>query len=222
MVMDPLKKYLHDHSRQRDPVLEWLERKTRYRCVHPRMLAGEPLGALMTMLVKMIRPRNILEIGTFTGYSAICMGRGLSPEGRIDTIEIFDEYNDLILEAFKRSGMEKQISLHTGNALDVIPGLQENGYVCQMAYIDGNKREYCDYYRAVKQVLEPGGYIIADNVLWDGKVVDPKHKDAQTEGLRAYNKLVLKDPEVSMVLLPLGDGLSICRKDGPASDSPTD
>lgn len=221
MITEMLKKYLHDHSRQKEPVLEWLERETHYRCVHPRMLSGEPLGSFLSMLVKMIRPRNILEIGTFTGYSSICMGRGLSPEGRIDTIEIFDEHNDLIIEAFRRSGLESQIHLHTGNALEVIPGLRENGYSCQLAYIDGNKREYCDYYREVKKVLEPGGYIIADNVLWDGKVADPKYKDPQTAGLRAYNILVLKDPEVTTVLLPLGDGLSICRKDGPASGNPT-
>ncbi|HOO42158.1 MAG TPA: O-methyltransferase [Bacteroidales bacterium] len=219
--MDVLKKYLNGLSRQQDPVLEWLERETHYRCVHPRMLSGEPLGSFLTMLVKMIHPRNVLEIGTFTGYSSICMGRGLSPEGRIDTIEIFDENNDLIREAFRKSGLEKQINLHTGNALEVIPGMKQNGYTCQLAYIDGNKREYCDYYAVVKQVLEPGGYIIADNVLWDGKVADPKHKDPQTEGLRAYNILVSQDPEVTSVLLPLEDGFSICRKDGPANRIPT-
>ncbi|MFA5443612.1 MAG: O-methyltransferase [Bacteroidales bacterium] len=221
MITDILKKYMNDHSRQKEPVLEWLERETHYRCVHPRMLSGEPLGSLLTMLVKMIRPRNILEIGTFTGYSSICMGRGLTPEGRIDTIEIFDEHNDLIMESFHRSGLEGQIHLHTGDALEVIPRLLEDGYTCQLVYIDGNKREYCDYYTAAKQVLVPGGYIIADNVLWDGKVADQKNKDPQTEGLRAYNCLVLEDQEVSTVLLPLGDGLSICRKDGPASGIPT-
>jgi len=221
MIMDMLKRYLNDLSRQQDPVLEWLERETHYRCIHPRMLSGEPLGSFLTMMVKMIRPRNVLEIGTFTGYSSICMGRGLSPEGRIDTIEIFDENNDLIREAFRRSGLEKQIYLHTGNALEVIPGMRQNRYTCQLAYIDGNKREYCDYYAVVKQVLAPGGYIIADNVLWYGKVADPKYKDPQTEGLRAYNKMVYVDQEVTSVLLPLGDGLSICRKDGLPSDNPT-
>ena len=142
MITDILKKYMNDHSRQKEPVLEWLERETHYRCVHPRMLSGEPLGSLLTMLVKMIRPRNILEIGTFTGYSSICMGRGLTPEGRIDTIEIFDENNDLIMEAFRRSGLERQINLHNGNALEVIPRLLQNGYTCQLVYIDGNKLSY--------------------------------------------------------------------------------
>lgn len=221
MIMDLLRTYLNENCAKKDPVLDWLERETHYRCVHPRMLGGEPLGSLLTMLVKMIRPQNILEIGTFTGYSAISMARGLSEGGRIDTIEIFDEHNDLITEAFRRSGMEERITLHTADALEEIPKMHRQGYVCQMAFIDGNKREYCDYYRLVKQVLEPGGYIVADNVLWDGKVADPTCKDPQTEGLRAYNKLVFEDQEVSSVLLPLGDGLSICRKDGLASDNPT-
>jgi len=216
LTMDALQRYLEDHSKGTGPVLEWLERETRYRTVHPRMLGNEPMGSFLTLLVQMIRPRNVLEIGTFTGYSAICMARGLEPGARIDTIEIFDEHNDLIREAFRRSGLEERIVLHTGDALQVVPQMHREGRRFQLAYIDGNKREYCTYYRDVKALLDPGGYIVADNVLWDGKVWDQRNRDAQTEGIRAYNRLVMQDDEVSAVLLPFGDGVSICRKHAPS------
>ncbi|HHV03793.1 MAG: O-methyltransferase [Bacteroidales bacterium] len=218
--MDDLTKYLLDHSKGRDPLLEWLERETHFRSVHPRMLSGEPMGSFLTMIVKMIRPRNILEIGTFTGYSAICMARGLDLTSGIDTIEINDEQRDLIREAFRRSGLRDRIVLHQGDALKIIPRMQRKGLRFQLVYIDGNKREYVDYYRLVKPMVDPGGYIIADNVLWDGKVWDKENRDAQTQGIRAYNRLVADDQDVSVVLLPLGDGLSICRKDGPSAGNP--
>lgn len=210
--MDPLQEYISRHSQPQDEVLSWLETQTHYRTIHPRMLSGEPMGGFLTLFVQMISAARILEIGTFTGYSAICMARGLPEGGLLDTIEIFDEQQDLIQEAFKRAGVLERVHLHIGNALSVIPLLAAQGVTYQMVYIDGNKREYSAYYKAVKPLVSPGGYILADNVLWDGKVLDSTATDAQTKGILAFNNLVANDPDVFNVLLPLGDGLMLCKK----------
>ncbi|MDD2642621.1 MAG: O-methyltransferase [Bacteroidales bacterium] len=210
--MDPLQEYISRHSQPQDEVLSWLETQTHYRTIHPRMLSGEPMGGFLTLFVQMISAARILEIGTFTGYSAICMARGLPEGGLLDTIEIFDEQQDLIQEAFKRAGVLERVRLHIGNALTVIPLLAAQGVTYQMVYIDGNKREYSAYYKAVKPLVSPGGYILADNVLWDGKVLDSTATDAQTKGILAFNDLVANDPDVFNVLLPLGDGLMLCKK----------
>lgn len=210
--MDPLQEYISRHSQPQDEVLSWLETQTHYRTIHPRMLSGEPMGGFLTLFVQMISAARILEIGTFTGYSAICMARGLPEGGLLDTIEIFDEQQDLIQEAFKRAGVLERVHLHIGNALSVIPLLAAQGVTYQMVYIDGNKREYSAYYKAVKPLVSPGGYILADNVLWDGKVLDSTATDAQTKGILAFNDLVANDPDVFNVLLPLGDGLMLCKK----------
>jgi predicted O-methyltransferase YrrM len=170
------------------------------------------MGGFLTLFVQMISAARILEIGTFTGYSAICMARGLPEGGLLDTIEIFDEQQDLIQEAFKRAGVLERVHLHIGDALTVIPLLAAQGATYQMVYIDGNKREYSAYYKAVKPLVSPGGYILADNVLWDGKVLDSTATDAQTKGILAFNDLVANDPDVFNVLLPLGDGLMLCKK----------
>jgi predicted O-methyltransferase YrrM len=210
--MDPLQEYISRHSQPQDEILSWLETQTHYRTIHPRMLSGEPMGGFLTLFVQMISAARILEIGTFTGYSAICMARGLPEGGLLDTIEIFDEQQDLIQEAFKRAGVLERVHLHIGNALTVIPLLAAQGVTYQMVYIDGNKREYSAYYKAVKPLVSPGGYILADNVLWDGKVLDSTATDAQTKGILAFNDLVANDPDVFNVLLPLGDGLMLCKK----------
>lgn len=210
--MDPLQEYISRHSQPQDEVLSWLETQTHYRTIHPRMLSGEPMGRFLTLFVQMISAARILEIGTFTGYSAICMARGLPEGGLLDTIEIFDEQQDLIQEAFKRAGVLERVHLHIGDALTVIPLLAAQGATYQMVYIDGNKREYSAYYKAVKPLVSPGGYILADNVLWDGKVLDSTATDAQTKGILAFNDLVANDPDVFNVLLPLGDGLMLCKK----------
>lgn len=210
--MDPLQEYISRHSQPQDEVLSWLETQTHYRTIHPRMLSGEPMGGFLTLFVQMISAARILEIGTFTGYSAICMARGLPEGGLLDTIELFDEQQDLIQEAFKRAGVLEQVHLHIGDALTVIPLLAAQGVTYQMVYIDGNKREYSAYYKAVKPLVSPGGYILADNVLWDGKVLDSTATDAQTKGILAFNNLVANDPDVFNVLLPLGDGLMLCKK----------
>jgi predicted O-methyltransferase YrrM len=210
--MDPLQEYISRHSQPQDEVLSWLETQTHYRTIHPRMLSGEAMGGFLTLFVQMISAARILEIGTFTGYSAICMARGLPEGGLLDTIEIFDEQQDLIQEAFKRAGVLERVHLHIGDALTVIPLLAAQGATYQMVYIDGNKREYSAYYKAVKPLVSPGGYILADNVLWDGKVLDSTATDAQTKGILAFNDLVANDPDVFNVLLPLGDGLMLCKK----------
>ncbi len=211
--MDPLQEYISRHSQPQDEVLSWLETQTHYRTIHPRMLSGEPMGGFLTLFVQMISAARILEIGTFTGYSAICMARGLPEGGLLDTIEIFDEQQDLIQEAFKRAGVLERVRLHIGNALTVIPLLAAQGATYQMVYIDGNKREYSAYYKAVKPLVSPGGYILADNVLWDGKVyMDNPPADKQTRGIMEFNRIVKEDPRVENYILPLRDGLNIIKK----------
>lgn len=206
-----IERYVTAHSQPQDEVLAWLERETHYRTVHPRMLCGEPMGTFLTLWVQLMRPSRILEIGTFTGYSAICLARGLDANSRgLDTIEIFDEHQTLIQEAFARSGMAPRIRVHWGDALQVIPQLGPGPF--PLVYMDGNKREYEAYYDLVKPLVPKGGYILADNVLWDGKVADDTQRDAQTLGIRAFNKKVQEDPDVTNVLLPLFDGLMIIQR----------
>lgn len=210
--MDVLNQYILDHSTPASETLQWLERETHYRTIHPRMLTDEPMGTFLTLWVQTQRPKRILEIGTFTGYGSICLAKGLEKGGMLDTIEIFDEHQDLIEEAFRRSGLESRIHLYIGDAKDIIVSLQEQGYTYDLVYMDANKREYCEYYRLVKPLIPVGGILLADNVLWDGKVADSQSQDAQTKGLRAFNNLVQSDPDVVNVLLPLRDGLTVCRK----------
>lgn len=207
-----MNKYLLDHSTAADDTLQWLERETHYRTVHPRMLTDEPVGTFLTLWVQMQRPSRILEIGTFTGYSAVCLAKGLEEGAFLDTIEVFDEHQELMCEAFRRSGLEQRIRWHIGDAREVIRNLAAQGACYPLVYMDANKREYCDYYRLVKPLIPVGGMLLADNVLWDGKVLDPQSCDPQTEGLRAFNDLVQADPDMVNVLLPLRDGLTVCRR----------
>lgn len=203
--------YISRHTSNYDNgTLEWLTRQTNLRTNHARMLSGELQGAFLSMVSKMITPTRILEIGTFTGYSAICLAQGLKDGGSIDTLEINDELEDLILEAFEKAGLQDRIRLHIGDAKETLPSL-DSPY--DLVYIDANKREYCEYYRLVFDKVRPGGFILADNVLWDGKVFAPQlHKDRQSEGIIAFNDMVAADERVESVILPLRDGLTIIRK----------
>lgn len=209
--MDALGKYITEHSSPQTEALAWIQRQTNIRTNHARMLSGAVQGRFLTMITEMIRPHDILEIGTFTGYSAVCLASGLEEGGHLDTLEINDELEDLILEGFAKAGLADRITLHIGDAKETLERLRDRRY--DMVFIDANKREYCEYYRMVFGMVRPGGYILADNVLWDGKVCqDPMPQDRQTLGIAAFNDMVKADPRVESVILPVRDGLNIIRK----------
>ena len=203
-------KYLREHSSPQSEALEWIEKQTNIRTNYPRMLSGAVQGRLLTILAEISNARKVLEIGTFTGYSATCLAYGLPEEGHIDTLEINDELEDLIREGWSKAGVEGKITLHIGDARKTIATL-EGPY--DLVYIDANKREYSDYYDLVFDLVRPGGLILADDVLWDGKLwQDPLPQDKQTLGIAAFNDKVMADPRVESVLLPIRDGLNVIRK----------
>ncbi len=207
-----LDKYLEEHCSIRNKALAWLERQTNIRTNYPRMLTGRVQGEFLYMMTRMISPRKVLEIGTFTGYSAICMALGLPENGHIDTLEINDELEDLIIEGFEKAGVSDKISLHIGDAMEFLRNHSgEDSY--DLTFIDANKREYPDYYELVLSLTRPGGFILADDVLWDGKVYAEKvPEDKQTAGIVKFNDLTANDPRVETVILPIRHGLSIIRK----------
>lgn len=208
----PLEKYIEIHSSFRNEALDWLERQTNIRTNYPRMLTGKVQGEFLYMMTRMISPRNVLEIGTFTGYSAICMALALEGEGHIDTLEINDELEDLILEGFDRAGVSGRVSLHIGDAVEFLRG-QDGKKIYDLTFIDANKREYPDYYELALTLTRPGGFILADDVLWDGKVyAEQVPTDKQTSGIVRFNDLAASDPRVETVILPVRHGLSIIRK----------
>ena len=205
----PEEKYLESHSAPVSEALLWLERQTHLRSNYPRMLAGKEVGRLITALVRMLQPQNVLELGTFTGYSAICIAQGLPEGGHLDTLEVNDEMEDLIREGFERAGVAGKITLHISDALETIPTLDRQ---YDLAYIDANKRDYPRYLDAVVPLVRKGGWIIADNVLWDGKVwAEKPDSDAQTRGIIDFNEKVAADPRLENFILPLRDGWNIIR-----------
>ncbi|MCL2098728.1 MAG: class I SAM-dependent methyltransferase [Bacteroidales bacterium] len=205
-----IEKYCAAHSASEDELLQELVRYTHLHVMHPRMLSGHLQGRLLSMLSHMLRPRRMLEIGAFTGYSTLCLAEGLAPEGILHTIERNDELEDICCRFFNRSRYAQQIQLHIGDALEIIPQFDE---VFDLVFIDGDKREYLDYFNAVIDKVRSGGIIIADNVLWDGKVIEePVVNDAQTQGIIRFNDAVQRNARVENLLLPLRDGLMLCRK----------
>ena len=205
-------KYIEEHCSISNETLDWLERQTNIRTNYPRMLTGKVQGEFLYMMTRMISPRNVLEIGTFTGYSAICMALALEGEGHIDTLEINDELEDLILEGFERAGVSGRVSLHIGDAVEFMRG-QDGKKLYDLTFIDANKREYPDYYELALTLTRPGGFILADDVLWDGKVyAEQVPTDKQTSGIVRFNDLAASDPRVETVILPVRHGLSIIRK----------
>lgn len=205
-------KYIEEHCSIKNEALDWLERQTNIRTNYPRMLTGKVQGEFLYMMTRMISPRNVLEIGTFTGYSAICMALALEGESHIDTLEINDELEDLILEGFERAGVSGRVSLHIGDAVEFLRG-QNGKKLYDLTFIDANKREYPDYYELALTLTRPGGFILADDVLWDGKVyAEQVPTDKQTSGIVRFNDLAASDPRVETVILPVRHGLSIIRK----------
>lgn len=211
--MEELYRYIQTHATAQGEALDWVEKQTHIRTNHARMLSGSVQGQLMRMIVQMSGAREILELGTFTGYSAICLAGALPQDGHLDTLELNDELEDLILEGFEKAGLEDRISLHIGDCKETVLKLKEEGRMYDMVYMDANKREYCEYYELVFDMIRPGGLILADNVLWDGKVCqNPLPQDKQTLGIARFNDMVSADPRVESVIIPLRDGLNLIRK----------
>jgi len=204
-----LEKYLLDNSSPEDPVLDELYRQTHARFVNPNMISGHLQGRLLEMISKMIQPENILEIGTFTGYSAICLAKGLRPGGKLITIELNDELTTFAGLYFEKSGLSSSIEQRTGNALDIIPQLD---ILFDLVFIDADKREYVDYYRVLFDIVKSGGFILADNVLWGGKALDKNTRDPQAKGIIDFNEMIRKQNDIERLILPLRDGLLIVRK----------
>ena len=211
--MEKIYKYIEDHASTPSQALEWVIKQTHIRTNHARMLSGAIQGQILRMLAQMTGATDILELGTFTGYSAICLASALPEDGHLDTLELNDELEDLILEGFDRAGLADKIELHIGDCKETVLRLKEEGRMYDIVYIDANKREYCEYYDLVFDMIRPGGLILADNVIWDGKVCqDPLPQDKQTLSIVRFNDMVSADPRVESVILPLRDGLNIIRK----------
>jgi len=203
-------KYIFDNSSPLSDALVWLERETNLRTSHARMLTGAVQGRFLELVVRLLKPHRILEIGTFTGYSAICLATGLDEGGILDAVEKNDELATLIEEAIQRANLSDRIMLHYGDALEIIPKLN-NSY--ELVYIDANKREYTRYFDLIIDKVPSGGIILADNVLWDGKVYkDNIPTDSQTQEILKFNKRVREDNRVENFILPLRDGINIIRK----------
>lgn len=207
---DKLNQYILAHIDDEPIELQNLSRVAHRDLLWPRMVSGHLQGRILYMLCKMINPKCVLELGTFAGYSALCMAEALSDDAVLHTIEVNDELEEFAQGFFDKSPFGYKIKLHIGDALDIIDEISDE---FDLVFIDANKRDYEKYYNLVIDRLRPGGYIIADNILWDGKVAeDVATKDKQTQGILAYNKLVKDDDRVEVVILPVRDGLSIARK----------
>jgi caffeoyl-CoA O-methyltransferase len=204
-------RYLESHTSPESELLAELDRQTHLRVMAPRMLSGHMQGRMLAMLSRMLQPRYVLEIGTFTGYSALCLAEGLAPDGELHTFEVDDELYDLAHSFFARSPHAAQIRQHTGSALEWAHRL---GLTFDLVFLDGDKREYPDYYRMLLDggLVKRGSYILADNVLWYGKVLEAApSNDLHTRNIQAFNDLVQADPRVENVILPLRDGLTVMR-----------
>ena len=212
MINEELERYVRNLSSPEDELLAELESESHLRVVQPQMVSGHVQGKFLEMLTKMIAPRRVLEIGTFTGYATLCFAAGMPEDGVIDTIEIEDELEGIQSEFFSRSPHGHKIRRHTGSALDVVPTL---GECYDLVFIDGDKREYPDYYRMLLEggLVHSGSYILADNILWYGKVVEQniKPSDLQTRGIVEFNQMVHDDPRVESVIVPIRDGINLIR-----------
>ena len=205
-----LEQYIVNHISHEEVYLHELDRETNLSLIGSRMLSGHLQGQILRMISAMIKPRCILEIGTFTGYSALCLAKGLTEGGKLHTIEIDDELEAIAQKYFLKSGMAERIVQHIGDARQIIPSLHQS---FDLVFIDADKRDYCDYYHLVFDQIPVGGFLLADNILWSGKVVDPKAaQEDQTRGILAFNDLVQQDSRVQNVILPLRDGIMLVQK----------
>lgn len=208
-----LEKYVNEHISPEPPELYDIDRQTNLRLVNGRMCSGHIQGRLLKMLATMIRPHRVLELGTFSGYSALCIAEGISDDARIDTIEVDDELEDFIRHNLSTSPHGHKVTLHIGDALKVME--QWHGPTFDLVFIDADKRRYADYLNASLPLVRTGGYIIADNTLWDGHVVAHEKHSQQTLGIMAFNDIVASHPLLETAMLPVRDGLTILRKPAP-------
>jgi len=209
-VNKELEQYILEHTTQEESVLKELTRETHINVMRPRMLSGHLQGQLLKMLSSMLSPRNILEIGTYTGYSGICLAQGLAEGGKLYTIDINDEIEDFTMSFIEKAELTDKIEFLIGDALEIIPTLDKQW---DLVFIDADKRDYLNYYNAVIDNVRSGGFILADDVLWDGKVVEKVEKnDKQTQGIIAFNQFVQEDERVENVIIPLRHGITLIRK----------
>jgi len=205
-----LQEYIESHTTPEPELLYELRRKTYLHTPYPRMISGQVQGQFLSMISRMIRPARILEVGTFTGYSAICLAQGLATNGKLHTIEAEEAYSDIAREYIRKAGLDELIILHDGDALEIIPGLDET---FDLVFLDAAKENYLDYYNLVFDKVRKGGYILADNALWDGRVLEGiSAKDPETKGIIRFNEEIQKDQRVENVLLSVRDGVMLIRK----------
>ena len=208
-LSEELENYAAQHTEDEPLLLQELNKRTHLNVLQPRMISGHFQGRFLSLLSKMVQPRTILEIGTYTGYATLCLAEGLHPEGVLHTIDIKEELTDLQREFFDRSGYGNQIVQHLGKAADIIPALDTT---FDLVFIDADKQNYAHYFDLVIEKMNRGGIILSDNVLWSGKVVEEvKHNDKHTQALMAYNQKIKDDPRVETVLLPIRDGITLLR-----------
>lgn len=204
-----LDRYAADHTSPEPPLLTALNRETHLRVLYPRMLSGAYQGRLLAMLSQLVRPRRVLEIGTYTGYSCLCMAEGLAPDGLIHTLELNEEREAQIFPYLEKAGIRDRVHVHFGNALEIIPTLDETW---DLVFLDADKQHYVTYYEQVLPRLRPGGLLLADNVLWSGRIMEENPTDKELRGLQAFNDHVIQDSRVECVLLPVRDGIMMVRR----------
>ena len=210
--MQTVEEYIQQHTTPEGALLSAITRETYLHVLNPHMLSGQVQGELLRMFSRMLRPRRVLELGTYTGYSALCLAEGLADDGKLITIEHNDELEETIRRNFSRSPLGDRIELIIGDAKEWLTANSQQ-QKADLVFIDADKREYCAYYEAVFPLLRQGGFILADNTLWDGHIIDPAYdKDKQTVELRRFNDMVAADDRVSQVILPLRDGLTVIYK----------
>ena len=209
-IPEKLDDYVVKHSEDEPELLKQLSRETHQKILQPRMLSGHYQGRVLSMISKLVKPKNILEIGTYTGYSALCLAEGMQPYGELHTIDINEELFAFQRKYFDKSAYRKQIHQHLGNALEIIPKLN---MTFDLVFIDADKENYPNYFHCIIDKLNSGGLILSDNVLWSGKVIEKvEDKDIDTKGVIAYNTILKNDSRIETVILPIRDGLSISRK----------
>ncbi|RLD32900.1 MAG: methyltransferase [Bacteroidetes bacterium] len=210
MISTKLEKYIEEFTTVENEVLRELNRQTHLRTFYPRMLSGSVQGKFLEMICRMLQPKNVLEIGTFTGYSAIAMAMGMPENGLVYTIEVNEEMEPFIREYIAKAGMEHKIKLLMGDALQIVPAMEET---FDLVFIDADKEQYVTYYDLAMEKLKPGGFILADNVLWSGKVLeDDTRSDKETKGIKVFNQHVKNDDRAEQVMLSIRDGLLLVRK----------
>lgn len=208
-ISEELENYIEKHSAAEPELLQQLNKETYQKILQPRMLSGHFQGRVLSMLSKIITPKHILELGTYTGYATLCLAEGLKSDGTIDTIDINEELEDIQHKYFNTSAFKEQIIQHVGNALDIVPTLNKK---FDLVFIDADKENYINYWNLIVPMMNKGGIILSDNVLWSGKVLEDVQKnDKSTPILLEYNKIVNEDPRVETILLPIRDGLTVSR-----------